>query len=105
MMFDVIFTILFILFVGFSAGYFISSLLDFIKKPKLESNKLEKVWVQVTPSTWVYQYVHNNEIHAKVVKQDDSLWRITMWNGYFKEYVNVSDAKTAAQEYKPRIYK
>ena len=55
--------------------------------------------------TLVYQYISDNQIIGKVVKQDDGLYRATMWNGSYKDFIYEHEAKKSVENYQPRIYK
>lgn len=56
-------------------------------------------------TTSVYIDPKTNNIRGKVVKQSDGLYRATMWNEQYKEFIDEHEAIKAVEEYKPRVYK
>ena len=55
--------------------------------------------------TSVYYNQKTNDIYGKVLKQDDGLYRATMWNGQYKDFIYENDAIKSVEEYKSRVLK
>ena len=98
------------IFLGVIVGGLIAGYCDWKNPPSPES--LVKRWQSVYPVqkdeyrvTQVYQYVSDNQIIGKVVKQDDGLYRATMWNGSYKDFIYEYDATKSVENYQPRIVK
>ena len=116
MIYTIICLIVFCLAVLFSAiviGLLIASYMDWKNPPTKED--LEKRWHTIYAdykgdwdrgrATLVYYYAKSGDIIGKVVKQEDGLYRATMYNGNYKEFIYEHEATKSVENYKPRIIK
>jgi hypothetical protein len=55
--------------------------------------------------TRVYYNQKTSDIRGKILKQDDGLYRATMWNGQYKDFIYETDAIKSVEEYKSKVLK
>lgn len=112
---DIITSLIIITPLAILVGVFFLFVYASYKDKKNPPPELQKTWKSIYPHfkgewdrgqiTLVYHYVKDNQIIGKVVKQDDGLYRASMWNGVWKDCIYEHEAIKAVEEYKPRVYK
>ena len=97
--------------IGFVIIVVLSTIIWNKKQPVEES--IEYTWHIICPDyrgdwdrgrvTRVYYNQKTNDIRGKIVKQDDGLYRATMWNGQYKDFIYETDAIKSVEDYYKKV--